>query len=155
MRMQKQKGSAYWLNGVALLAQSKKNMVKRERMYMLKIQPELGPFLFCCFLASALLSWGLWPLSLWLKTGETQPPMELAYTKKDVYYMLLSEGHQEITFELKFTPVNKTRTGVLRVDCESKYLCLKYFLHSRNSWCFLGAVDMQLILNQHNFPFKV
>lgn len=32
------------------------NVVKRERMCMLKIQPELGPFLFCFFLASALLN---------------------------------------------------------------------------------------------------
>lgn len=38
-----------------------------ERMCMLKIQPELGPFLFCFSLAFALLNWGLWPLSLMLK----------------------------------------------------------------------------------------
>lgn len=48
--------------------------------------------------------------------------------------MLIFEGHEEVTFELKFSPVNKTRVWVLRMDCESKYFCLRYFLHSRNNW---------------------
>lgn len=44
----------------------KKKVVKRERMRMLKIQPELESFFFCFSLAFASLNWGLWPLSLML-----------------------------------------------------------------------------------------
>jgi len=38
------------------VSKSRKRVVKRERMCMLKIQPELGPVLFCCSLAFASLS---------------------------------------------------------------------------------------------------
>lgn len=133
MRGQKQGG-----NGAALSAKGEK-LTKRD--YTLKIQPELGPFLLSFCLALPHWDGALEPLSPEKTEGETETPIILNYTKKQLTNILGFERHQDVTFEPEFIPVNQ-RSWIcfLRMDCESKYFWVRCFLHSRNNCWFMCAV---------------